>query len=295
MSRVLLTALAAAGAALPPRALSVCASALGAALWCGLPSRRRETAARIGARLGLDSASAAALARRSFGHNARSFLDILMTRRVDPRFLHERVEFENPDLFAALQASSRPIVVATAHLGSWELLVGLMGAFSSSETCHVVVRLPRNAALAETIARLRSQPRIQILPHRDAARKTLGHLRSGGISAFLVDHNCRRAEAEFLPFLGRTAAVNKGPAILALRAKAEVWPIFLLRLPDDRLRCVTLPPLDTAGLAGDRDQRVREVCRFYTGAVEKMVLRYPDQWFWMHRRWKTRPNDEGEE
>lgn len=293
MIRTLLTALSAAGAALSLRALRLCGSALGAALWAGLPGRRRETAARIGERLGLDAASARALARRSFGHNAQSFLEILMTRRVDPRFLHERVEFENPGLFDALRTSTRPIVAATAHLGAWELLVGLMGAFSPAETCHVVVRLPRNAALAEAIVRLRSQPRIHILPHRDAARKTLSHLRSGGKSAFLVDHNCKRAEAEFLPFLGRTAAVNKGPAILALRARAEVWPIFLLRLPDDRFRFVTLPVLDTARLTGDLDQRVREICRFYTRAVEDMVLRYPDQWFWMHRRWKTRP--EGEE
>ena len=116
-----------------------------------------------------------------------------------------------------------------------------MGAFSPAEICHVVVRLFRNAALAEAIVRLRSQPRIHILPHRDAARNTLSHLRSGGKSAFLVDHNCKHAKTKFLTFLGRTAAVNKGPAILTLRAKAEVWPIFLLRLPDDRFRFVTLP------------------------------------------------------
>ena len=72
MIRTLLTALSATGAALSPRALRLCGSALGAALWTGLPGRRRETAARIGERLGLDPVSARALARRSFGHNARS-------------------------------------------------------------------------------------------------------------------------------------------------------------------------------------------------------------------------------
>ena len=199
---------------------------------------------------------------------------------------------ENPELFAALQASSRPIVAVTGHLGSWELLVGIMGAFSPAETCHVIVRLPKNQAAAEAVAHMRSQPQIRILPHRDAAGETLGHLRAGGKSAFLVDHNCKRAEAEFLPFLGRTAAVNKGPAILAMRAKAEVWPIFLVRSSQDRFRFVTLSPLDTTDLTGSRSSRIRRICQFYTQAVESMVLRYPEQWFWMHRRWKTRPEGE---
>lgn len=292
MTQSFLAALSAAGAALSPRALRVLGSGLGRVLWFGLPTRRRETVACIGERLNLGPTTAKVLARQSFEHNARSFLELFMTRRVDPRFLCERVEFENPELFATLQASSRPLVGVTGHLGSWELLVGIMGAFSSAENCHVVVRLPKNRAVAQAIARMRSQPRIRILPHRDAARETLGHLRAGGKSAFLVDHNCKRAEAEFLPFLGQIAAVNKGPAILALRAKAEVWPVFLLRLPEDRFRFVTLPTLDTTSLTGSRDSRIRQICQFYTQAVESMVLRYPEQWFWMHRRWKTRPEGE---
>lgn len=292
MIQTFLAALSAAGAALSPQTVRTLGSVLGSGMWFGLPSRRRETVSCIGERLHLGPAEARALARQSFEHNARSFLELFMTRRVDPRFLRERVEFENPELFSVLQATSRPMVAVTGHLGSWELLVGMMGTFASTETCHVIVRLPKNKAVAGAIARMRSQPQIRILPHRDAARETLGHLRAGGKSAFLVDHNCKRAEAEFLPFLGRTAAVNKGPAILALRAKAEVWPVFLLRLPEDRFRFVTLPGLDTTTLTGSRDSRIRQICQFYTEAVESMVLRYPEQWFWMHRRWKTRPEGE---
>jgi KDO2-lipid IV(A) lauroyltransferase len=262
---------------------------LGGLMWAALPGRRKETAACVRERLGLDEARAMKLARESFRHSACSFLEIFHTRHVDPRFLEERIEFENPDLFAQMTTTERPVVGVTAHLGSWELLVGLIGAFSSRSDCHVVVRLPKDRALAEMIMHMRSQPRIRVLPHRDAATETLGHLRAGGMSAFLVDHNCRRAEAVFLPFLGEVAAVNKGPAILALRAKAEVWPAFLVRLPGGRFRFVTLPCLDTETLTGGRAERIEHICRFYTEAVELMVRRHPEQWFWMHRRWKTRP------
>lgn len=277
------------GAALSLKRLQALGRGLGSLMWAALPARRRETTACVRDRLGVAEGRARELARESFRHSACSFLEIFHTRQVDPRFLRDRVEFENPELFARMSTTLRPVVATTAHLGSWELLVGLIGAFSSRSDCHVVVRLPKDEELGRMIMHMRSQPGIRILPHRDAATETLGHLRAGGMSAFLVDHNCKRAEAQFLPFLGEVAAVNKGPAILALRAKAEVWPCFLLRLPEGRFRFVTLPCLDTAGLTGSRAERIESICRFYTDAVERMVRMYPEQWFWMHRRWKTRP------
>lgn len=264
-------------------------NSLGGLMWRALPSRRKETVACIEARLGLSRHRAEEVARASFRHSACSFLEIFHTRQVDPRFLENLVEYENPELFERMATTTRPVVAITGHLGSWELLVGLIGAFRSHDDCHVVVRLPKDQAMADMIMHMRSQPHIRVLPHRDAASETLGHLRAGGMSAFLVDHNCRRAEAQFLPFLGEIAAVNKGPAILALRAKAEIWPSFLVRLPGGRFRYVTLPCLDTATLRGSRAERIEAICRFYTEAVEGMVRRYPEQWFWMHRRWKTRP------
>lgn len=262
---------------------------LGRAMWACLPGRRQETTQSIHDRLGVDLPQAKSLAQKSFEHSAQAFLEIFTTRHMGPHFLATRIEYENAELFAAACASSRPTLVATAHLGSWELLLGLMNTVSTQKTCQVVVRFPKDQAIASMIRHMRTQPGIEILSHRDAAAPVLTCLRQNGVSAFLVDHNCQRAEAVFLPFLGKTAAVNKGPALLALRSKALVWPLFLLRLPQGRFRVVIHSPLDTALLTGDRHERVVEICRFYTQAVEQTVLRYPEQWFWMHRRWKTQP------
>lgn len=262
---------------------------LGWLMWAALPARRRETTARIRDRLGLGESQARELAKASFRHSACAFLELFHARSMDYRFLAERVEYDNPELFARMCSSPRPIVGVTGHLGSWELLGGVLKCFTSKTDCQVVVRLPKDPDLSDLLMHMRSQSKIRVLPHRDAAVSALGQLRGGGLSAFLVDHNCKQAEAMFLPFLGEVAAVNKGPAILALRAKAEVWPFFLIRLPQGRFRAVTLPPLDTDSLEGGRAERIEQICRFYTAAVEEVVLRYPEQWFWMHRRWKTRP------
>jgi KDO2-lipid IV(A) lauroyltransferase len=258
-------------------------------MWAALPSRRKETTQCIAERLGLGEREARELAKASFRHSACSFLELFHARFMDHRFLEERIEYENPDLFQRMGSTARPVVGVTGHLGCWELLGGVLKRFNTKTDCHVVVRLPKDQVLAELMMHMRTQSKIRVLPHRQAATDALGQLRRGGICAFLVDHNCKKAEAQFLPFLGEMAAVNKGPAILALRAKAEVWPFFLIRLPQGRFRAVTLPCLDTETLEGSRAERIEQICRFYTEAVEQMVLRYPEQWFWMHRRWKTRP------
>lgn len=277
------------GASLSLEQLQALANGLGRFMWAALPSRRKETTQCIEERLGLGERAAMELAKASFRHSASSFLELFHARFMDHRFLEERVEYENPDLFKRMGSTLRPVVGVTGHLGCWELLGGVLKRFNTKTDCHVVVRLPKDLVLAELMMHMRTQSKIRVLPHRQAATEALGQLRRGGICAFLVDHNCKRAEAQFLPFLGEMAAVNKGPAILALRAKAEVWPFFLIRLPEGRFRAVTLPCLDTATLEGSRAERIEQICRFYTEAVEQMVLRYPEQWFWMHRRWKTRP------
>lgn len=280
------------GASANLRTLQCLGNVLGNVMWHALPGRRAEALQAISERLEVSEARAREIGQRNFCESACAFLEIFHTRKMDIRFLQDRVEFETPELMVRLAATTRPVVAIGAHFGCWELMVGMINQFSSKQRGHIVVRLPKDKALADMILHMRSQPRVRILPHRDAAKETLGQLRSGGLSAFLVDHNCSRDEAEFLPFLGKLAAVNKGPALLAMRAKAEVWPLFPLRLDNGRFRLIVRPPLDTATLTGTMGERIRTVCQFYTAEVEAIVRQYPEQWFWMHRRWKTQPKDE---
>jgi len=272
---------------------------LGEILWRVLPGRRRLAAESICRHLGLDLDAATALARRSFRHNARSFLEILRTPTLDWRFLHERVRMADPELFQAFITDPRPLVVTSAHLGAWEFQVMFQRLFWPDRQRLVVVRRPRDLALHQVMLRLRNRPGVHVMEHRNAVFTVLKGLKRKGVAAFLVDHNCGRDEAVFLPFLGRVAAVNSGPALLAVRAGAAVWPGFLFReeREDGRAGYVFSlhPPLDTTGLEGSREEKIRQTAEFYTAAVEREVRAHPEQWFWMHKRWKTRPPGEGED
>jgi Kdo2-lipid IVA lauroyltransferase/acyltransferase len=263
--------------------------ALGNILWRAIPERRESSIRRVAMHLAKPPKQAAAIARQSFVSSARSFLELFLNRRLDERFFEERLTVGNEEIVRSVIESGRPIVGATAHMGSWELLVGLLSRYGAGRRLQVVVRKQRNDDFNMMIHRLRARPGVEIVPNRMAARKVLGCLRKGGISAFLVDHNCSRDKAVFLPFLGRIAAVNMGPALLAVRAEALVWPVFLLRTGKGTYEFACSNPLDTATLEGTPRERMEETARFYTRAVGEQVRRNPEQWFWMHNRWKTQP------
>ncbi len=266
------------------------AGALGWAMRILLPARRKYANKTIQERLGLPLERAEEVTRASFRNNALSFLEIFQTRdfplRDNPRLLPWPAEFQ------AILDSGRPVVAATAHLGAWELLAGLLGDFNPERPHLVVVRKQRNPSVNEWIRGLREARGAKSVDHRNAAPVVLDALRQGGVAAFLVDHNCNRREAVFLPFLGRDAAVNVGPALLALRGKALVVPVFLLRTENGAYSLNVHKALDTTALTGGISERVKAIAEFYTRAVEREVRLCPEQWFWMHKRWKTRPPGE---
>ncbi len=266
--------------------LAALGSLLGNAMWLVLRSRRNLAVRNISARLGVSGAEAARLAKASFCHSARSFVEILLTDRFGMD--SPRLRLAQPELMARMKASPRPIVAATAHIGSWELLASLLGdLYEEPRPRVVVVRRYPDPAVQAFITDRREARGARMIGHRTVAASVLKALRRNGIVAFLVDHNAQRSEALFLPFLGEEAAVNMGPALLGVRADALIWPIFLLREGADYV-CHMAEPLDTAELEGSREDKVRVAAEFYTRAVEDVVRQYPEQWFWLHNRWKQR-------
>ena len=265
------------------------ATGFGETLWACLPSRRRLATNNIMDCLGLGPAEARDMARESFHHNAMSFLEAVLA----PRFGldHPLLRQADTTAFTAIMSSKQPVVAAVAHLGAWELEAGLLGEFRPDGTPRVVVvRRYSNPAVNRLMCELRGARGAQVLGHRDAVMSVLRALKKNGLVAFLVDHNTNRDEALFLPFLGKMAAVNRGPALLAVRANALIWPFALLR-QDAHYVAHVAAPLDTTTLEGDTETRTLAAARFYTEATERLVRLAPEQWFWMHNRWKTKQHD----
>lgn len=284
MKRKFLFALAYAMRRLDYATIYTVAKFLGFIMWHFLPQRRKATIARVKFHLNLSEFKAVELAKASFYNTAASFLEIFL----NDKFKMDYVHVENPELLERMMQPGQPAVLATAHFGSWELM-GTLISQSAHRPTMTVARKQKDPVVSDLIKDLRGESKLIAVDHREAAGPTLECLRNQGFVGFLADHNTSRKEAIFLPFFNDIAAVNVGPAMLAVRAKAVVYPVFLRRDGVKKYTLHTYEPLDTTGLQGNISEKVRQVAEFYTNVIEQEIRVAPEQWLWMHNRWKTRP------
>lgn len=265
---------------------------LGNLMWHLVPSRRNLAKDAIQFHLQVSPEEASRIGRASFVHNFRSFLEVLLVPTMDKAFFDRNLTIAQPELFQQMIDYDGPVVGVTGHLGGWELLSGCCAELAAHKEPVVVVRTQKVPEMNTFIANLRGSRGITVLDHRSAAFSILKALKRKRFVAFLVDHNCRSKEAIFLPFLQKTAAVNMGPAMLAVRSNAAVWPGVVVRNEEGGYTLHIEKPLLPDDLSGTREERVKQVAEFYTSTIEQYIKAYPEQWFWMHKRWKTRPENE---
>lgn len=228
------------------------------------------------------------IAKASFRHNFCSFGELLFTQDYNFQTFGNKLHISNEELFDYYCHNDRPNVGVTGHFGSWEFLGTAVSAIEPKDKPRLIVsRKYKNIVTQKFIEEQRSVTGTTMVGHRDVVMPALRALRKNGSVSFLVDHRpTRKSEAIFVPFFGRYTAVNIGPAILAVRTNALVWPMLLNREQDYTYTCHVYKPLDTTLLEGTQDEKVLAVVKFYTNFMEEHIRKYPEQWFWLHNRWK---------
>lgn len=274
---------------LNPEVISAIGRGIGRVMWYCLPSRKKLATESIDYHVPDRKKPAEEMAYSSFLHSGQSFLELFMARKFDYRFMSSRVRIASPENLEYIKKVDRPIVATTGHFGAWELLAGIMRLNFNDRESQIIVKEPKDPGLNSILKHCRSYFGVQVVSKDNATFKVLRCLKRKGVSAFLVDQNTVRSKALFLPFLNDYAAINIGPALLAIRSNALIWPAFMCREPNTRYTFYSFEPLDTRDLTGSTQERVEKAALFYTQAVEDMVKKFPEQWFWMHKRWKTRP------
>ena len=209
---------------------------------------------------------------------------------ADTQTLQSIVECEGLENIDAARQSGRGVILFTGHVGAWELSSFALSLFG--HPLSFLVRRIDNPKIEKLVDERRERLGNRTIDKRSAAREMLQILQGGGTLGILVDLNTLDREGIFVDFFGVPASTTFMLAKLALRTEAAVLPVFA---PWDRERqCFLLKigePLTVARSADDEDD-VRRLTQLFTGVVEKYVRRYPDQWLWIHRRWKTRPPGE---
>jgi len=211
-----------------------------------------------------------------------------------PRYTRENVEkiatydgFEN---FAEADTRGKGVLFMTAHFGGWEI-----GSFFHSLHSHplnIVIRPLDNPYLNAMVDRYRTRHGNSTFPKQDFARGLLSSLKRGETVGILMDTNMTPPQGAFVDFFGVPACTATGLARVALHTDAAVVPGFTIWDKDLGKYRIRFDPAMKLVRTGDDEADALANTAAFTKVIESYVARYPEQWLWVHRRWKTRPPGE---
>ena len=226
------------------------------------------------------------IALRNFIHLAQVLLELPYLKKLTPEKLDGFVAFDGIEHFKDALQKGRGVLLLASHFGNWELMAL---AFSLRyRPIHIVVRPLDNPFLDNLITKIRTRGGNQLIPKKGSVRKMLRLLSAGEVVALLLDQNPAWYEGVFVPFFNEIACTNKALSTIALRTGAPVIPAFNVRQPDGSYRIFGEPEV-LLDRSGDNTRDIEENTAKFNKIIENYVRRYPEQWFWVHQRWKTRP------
>jgi len=261
-------------------------AAAGRLAWRLFPRHRRSALEHLAIAFPeRDSGWRARVGRASFENLGRSALELLAVERLD---LARTVQFDPGSLetLVAAHAEGRGVLAFSCHLDNWEMLARAVAA--AGLPLVTVAREAQDPRLTELLERSRASTGIVSLWRGDpgSARGFIRHLRAGSVVAALIDQDTDVA-GHFVPFFGREAFTPRAPADLALRLGTAVVFARIRRVAPGVHRIhisrLALPSSE------DREADSRALTAAATAAIEEDVRAHPDQWVWMHARWRTRP------
>ncbi len=222
------------------------------------------------------------IARKVYRNQAENIIEVLrlpMIRNAEDAA--SLVDVDGRQLLEKTVARHKGGVIVSAHFGNWELL-GLCGGLLVAPQV-VVIKPLKNPEVNNQINAWRTRFGNRMVYDAQAVREGLRTLRNGGLLSILGDQSDRNG-AFFMEFLGRQASVFLGPAFLALKAGVPLFVSMCHRTEDGRY-AVDIEEIDMSGLGSSRQDAEKLAVR-YTKVIERYIYRYPEEWFWLHDRWK---------
>jgi KDO2-lipid IV(A) lauroyltransferase len=258
-------------------------------LWHRLDRRHRGIAERnLDLAFGdeLSSEAKKAIALNTFIHLACVFLELPLLFRLNQDNLDRYITFSGMEHVSSILKKGKGVLVMASHFGNWELM---SLAFSMRyRPFYVVMRPLDNPRLNAWVVRMRSRGGNQPLTKADSARRIIRLLRQGDAVALLIDQNVDWYEGVFVPFFREVACTSKALAALALRTDSLVLSVYNYRKPDGRYHMVIQQEVEIIR-SGDRAADIERNTTHFNAIIEGYVREHPEQWFWLHQRWKTRP------
>ncbi len=226
------------------------------------------------------------LARQVFKNVGQNVADAVRLSKMSWEDVKKITSIEGIEHFDQAYRSGKGVIALTGHIGNFELL----GAYFSLKgyKLSVVGRELYDPRLDRLLVKNRESVGLENIPSSAGVKHILKALRSGRALGVLADQDSSRVRGVFINFFGKPARTPVGPALLAYKTGSPIVPMAIVRTNQDRYKIMVKPQIKLS-FSADRDNDVLETTQRYTLILESIIRRYPDQWLWMHDRWRSKP------
>ena len=256
-----------------------------------LVKKRREIALnnlKIAFGNDLTESQRAAVCKASFVNVGKTCVEFLRFPKLNNvETLWGEVSVEGADNLQSALAQGKGAIVFLPHFGNWELLSLVYGALIPDRAKAIAFPL-KNKLLNRYIWQYREQMSLKLIPRKRAVRETLRALKNNEAVGFFADQNAG-PEGVFVNFFGKPASAARGPVTLALKTEAPLLFSISIRQPDDRHHVYISAPIHLQP-SDDFERDVETYTTHLLKQLEEYIHKYPEQWLWLHNRWKTQPN-----
>lgn len=227
--------------------------------------------------------------RSNFSNLGKSLVETLHFPKMSKDYLRGKVNILGQENFLSAKSKGRGVIYLTGHVGNWE-----MSSHAQSAAGHplsIVVRPLDNRYLNKVVTRLRTIHGNKVLARGNGLRQIIAALKNKDAVGILMDQNTLRSRGIFVDFFGKSACTIPVIAILALRYNVPVIPGFIVRTGFDT-HTIHIGQEIEIQRSGDTQKDIEINTANFNKIIESFIRQYPDQWFWIHNRWKTRPPKE---
>jgi len=206
-----------------------------------------------------------------------------------PKMIKENVFFEGKEHLDEALAQGKGVVIVSAHFGNFPLM--LLRLAQEGYPVNAIIRSTRDEKIEEYFQRQRQALGLHTIyshPRTVCVTQSIKALRNKELVFIPLDQNFGNGAGVFVDFFGQKAATATGPVVFALRAGSPIVPMFIVRDVNDTHRIIIEPAMSVEKQLDEKETVVHNVARI-TNIIERYIRRYPQEWGWMHRRWKSRP------
>lgn len=206
-----------------------------------------------------------------------------------PQKVDEKVFFEGKERLDTAMARGKGVIAVTAHFGNFPLM--MLACARLGYPASSIIRQARDIELSDYLHKRRTEVglgTVYAIPRQQCVTDSLRELRNGKLLFIPIDQNFGSGGGVYVNFFGQKAATATGPAVFAMRTGAVILPMFMLRQEDGTHKVIIESPISLKECA-DEKETIRATMTQITNLIEQYIRRYPHEWAWMHRRWKSRP------